>query len=92
MDLKSFKKHYKKSKSSDHSRPATDCIKAKAQEYVGKSDEDLISDIVREAKKSKQNGSLSETQLNQFAESVAPMLNQEQRARLQSVLNIIKNS
>ena len=91
MDFKSFNKNYRHS-SEQKTAPNGEDIRKKAQSYAGKSDDELLGDIMKTARQGKADGSIDDEQLQKFAESVAPMLNQEQRERLNRVLEMIKRS
>ena len=88
MDLKSFQKSHPNDQK--HKQDSTkDDLRKTAESYAQKTDNELLSEIIKTAQKGKADGSISNEDLNRFATSVSPMLNEEQRARLQSVLDII---
>ena len=90
MDFKSFKKQY--------DPPCDKCASRKeelqktAEEYAKMDDNSLLNEIMKTANKGKSEGSFSSEQLKQFAANVSPMLNAEQRARLNSVIEMINKS
>ncbi len=88
MDLKNFKSTYKSVDDLSEKANADD-VRKKAEQYATKSDDELLKDIMKTAAQGKANGSLDEQQLKTFVQSVSPMLSEEQRARLQSVIDII---
>ena len=88
MDLKNFKSTYKSVDDLSEKANADD-VRKKAEQYATKSDDELLKDIMKTAAQGKANGSLDEQQLKTFVQSVSQMLSEEQRARLQSVIDII---
>ena len=93
MDFMSFKKQHTSTKSTPaQPENSSDNIRKTAEEYAKKSDAELLRDIMQAANIGKKDGSLSEDKLRQFVTSVSPMLNDEQRARLNSVVKMINKS
>ena len=90
MDFRSFKKTRKADaepiKSNDGQ---TDNIRKTAEEYAKKSDSELLGEILKTASQGKQNGTLDKAQIESFVKRVSPMLNEEQRQRLNSVVEMI---
>lgn len=91
MDFKSFKNSTNKNTDKSEYFDEND-IKRTAQNYQGKSDGELLGDIFKMANEQKANGNLSDEKLKAFADSVSPMLNAEQRARLNGVLEMLKDN
>ncbi len=93
MDYMSFKKsRIKTNDSSQKAESANDDIRKTAEKYAQKNDPDLLREILQAANNGKKDGSLSEEKLRQFVTSVSPMLNDEQRARLNSVVEMINKN
>ena len=93
MDYMSFKKsRIKTNDSSPKAENANDDIRKTAEKYAQKNDPDLLREILQAANNGKKDGSLSEEKLRQFVTSVSPMLNDEQRARLNSVVEMINKN
>lgn len=90
MDFKSFHKNRKTEPTIDDPNEAE--IKKTAEKYAQKSDEELLGDIMKTAGQNRANGVLSDAQLQQFAESVSPMLNAEQKARLEKAIQMIRGN
>lgn len=88
MDLKSFKSNYHSQEKPNDAQNRDD-VRKKAEEYAAKSDDELLKEIMKTASQGKANGTLNEEQLKAFAQSVSPMLNEEQKARLKNVLDMI---
>lgn len=57
----------------------------------GKSEGQLLHTIIAEAEKSKMNGSLSNADLDNFYNSLAPMLDGFKRKKLKEVITRLKN-
>lgn len=56
----------------------------------GKSQNELMDEILRQAAKDKRDGKLSDKDLQNFFNSVAPMLNPEQIKKLKEIMNLLK--
>lgn len=91
MDFRSFNKGYH-DKPEQSATPNEDDIRKTAERYAGKSDEELLGDIMKTVRQGKADGSISDEQLQKFAESVTPILNQEQLDRLNAVLKMIRGN
>lgn len=90
MDFKSFKKtRNMQSSTSEQSENQTDNIRKTAEEYAKKSDPELLGEILKTASQGKQNGTLDKAQIENFVKRVSPMLNEEQRQRLNGVVEMI---
>lgn len=61
-------------------------IKKIADYYGEKGENQLVKDIFSSVVKQKTDGSLSNEQLKTFAKQLAPLLNEEQRARLNELI------
>ena len=88
MDFKSFKAT--RQQSSVHTDQED--LKKTAESYRGKSDEEILSEILKMANQGKANGTFSEEQLQKFTQSVSPMLTEEQKKRLDAVSELLKKS
>lgn len=69
------------------SREQMDDLVNQAKKYEGKSESELINELVDNYKK----GALSDTELEKFANQAGPMLNPAQRQKLQSILRRIRS-
>ena len=58
--------------------------------YQNLSQDELMSELLKEAGRLKQNGSLNESSLNMLQNTLAPMLSSEQNQQLNEILNKIK--
>ncbi len=65
-------------------------LKGMAKQYEGKSDAEILKDLSKAVEKGKQDGSLTNEKINNIASTIAPMLNKEQKAKLQKLMNTIK--
>jgi len=63
-----------------------------AKKYEGKSEEELMSDILKRAAQGKQDGSIDFNQLDNMTQKIAPMLNSEQQEKLSYIMNLIKGN
>ena len=90
MDFRSFKKNADQSEKARESFTRDDARET-AESYKNKSDSELLGDIFKVANEQKANGNLSDEKLRAFAESVAPMLNDEQKNRLNGVIEMLKD-
>ena len=71
---------------------AFDLLKSVASRYEGASEGDLISAILKEAKKAREEGRLSDKEIENFVYTISPMLNSSQRKQLETVVKQIKKS
>jgi len=88
MDFRNFKSNRKPLQ--DKEETSEDNIRRTAEKYANKSEDELLAEIMRLATENKRNGSLSEAQFDEFERNVMPMLNAEQRKRMESVLKMLK--
>lgn len=65
-------------------------LKGMAKQYEGKSDTEILKDLSRAVEKGKKDGSLTNEKIDNIASTIAPMLNREQKAKLQKLMNTIK--
>lgn len=70
---------------------AFELLKRVASKYEGASEGELISAIMQEARRAKERGELSEKEIENFVNSIYPMLNAKQRKQLNEVVQKIKN-
>ena len=67
-------------------------IKNFAGKYEGASENELLSEIMREAEKGRRNGTLSDSDIDRFKSMLEPMLNSSQRQKLHKVIEKIKKN
>lgn len=58
--------------------------------YAGKDDNELMRELLKVTDEQKRNGSFDRTSIDEAAESILPMLNDEQAKKLHRILNAIK--
>ncbi len=59
--------------------------------YEGKSADDIMKAILKEAEKGRKNGTLSDKDIDNFSDMISPMLTAEQRKTLEKVVKRLKN-
>lgn len=67
-----------------------DKLKGMAKQYEGKSDAEILKDLSKAVEKGKKDGSLTNEKIDNIASTIAPMLNNEQKAKLQKLMGVIK--
>ncbi len=67
-----------------------DLVGSLANRFDGKSQQDLIKAIYAEAKKGKQNGTLSNAQIDDFVSQLSPLLDDKKRKMLIKIANELK--
>lgn len=65
-------------------------VSSLAQRFDGKSQNELLMAIYNEAKKGKQNGTLSNADIDNFAMMLSPMLDDKKRKMLNKVVSELK--
>jgi len=66
---------------------AEELTRKMASAYHGKSNEEMLRNILLEAEKSKRAGTLSNAEIEQFYQTFSPMLDTSQRKRLRAVVD-----
>ena len=69
---------------------AFNLLKEVASRYEGASEQDLISAILKEAKSARDEGRLSDSEIENFVYTISPMLKPAQRKQLDKVIKQIK--
>ncbi len=59
--------------------------------YEGKSADEIMKAILKEAERGRKNGTLSDGDIDNFSEMISPMLTGEQRKTLDKVVKRLKN-
>ena len=105
MNIKDFSKNYQSqnnnnTKNTNSNPNYEDIINQNSQQasnlndtlnrYKDLSNQDLMSELMKEATKLKQNGSLNEDSLNLLKSTLSPMLTAEQNQQLDNIINMIK--
>lgn len=65
-------------------------LKSFADKYEGASQSEIISAILKEAEKGRRNGTLTDSDIDNFVMMLRPMLNQSQQKELDKVVAQIK--
>lgn len=71
---------------------AFEALNALAGKYEGASESEIMRAIYAEAKRSRKNGTLSNERIDEFVETISPMLSREQAQKLAAVAQKIKNT
>lgn len=61
-----------------------------AKKYQGKSEAEIADEIKRVAAQGKADGSLDMNRIENFAESLTPVLNREQKKKLDEIMSFLK--
>ena len=64
---------------------------ALSAKYEGKSGEDLMKAIIKEAEKGRKNGTLTDKDIDNFADAISPMLTEKQLKTLNAVVKRLKS-
>lgn len=65
-------------------------LRETAKRYEGKSEDELMGEILRQASLGKKTGKLSQQDIDNFYQNVYPMLSRDQRRKLDSIIKKIK--
>ncbi len=96
MDLKKFlsKKnktvHNKQPNMNDIDKDSVTNMKKTVSEYSSKSEDELLDELKRVADENRQSGELDNEKLDGFANQVAPMLDEEQRKKMEQLISMLK--
>ena len=85
--MKSFKEY---EGAEEKTATAEDLTKQIARAYNGKSNADMLKNILAEAEKGKRAGTLSNEEIEAFYQSFSPMLDGAQRKRLRVIIDRLK--
>ncbi len=89
--MRNFKDFNSSSKNNTLNGDAMNILKNFASKYEGASEQDLVSAILKEAEKGKKNGTLKDSDIDNFASMLAPMLNPMQKRQLEKIVKTIKS-
>ena len=67
-----------------------DLVKSLSQKFDGKSQNELFSAIYKEAEKGKRNGTLSNADLDRFAQTLSPFLDDKKKGYLNKIVKELK--
>ena len=93
--MQDFNEYVRKNASSNSNRSnpnknLMDLVTSLASKYDGKNTAELIKAIYQEAKKGKENGTLTNVEIDNFASMLAPMLDDKKRKMLYKIVNELK--
>ena len=93
--MQDFNEYVRKNASSNSNRPnpnknLMDLVTSLASKYDGKNTAELIKAIYQEAKKGKENGTLTNVEIDNFASMLAPMLDDKKQKMLYKIVNELK--
>ncbi|MBQ8291496.1 MAG: hypothetical protein IJX88_03175 [Clostridia bacterium] len=89
--MKSFKDYAKTTpQEKEEVATAEELAKKIASAYHGKSNADMLRNILAQAEKSKRAGTLSNEEIENFYRSFSPMLDSSQRKKLRAVVDRLK--
>lgn len=94
-DLKNFQSTKKDSSKSQDSETVNkkevneDKIKKMIDDRSGKSEEELMSELKSEVKKSRSQGKFNQNEIDNFKKTVLPFLTEEQKSRLDEIIKAI---
>lgn len=71
-------------------RGMNDILSAASKEFAGKNENDLMNELMGQVMQGRQDGSFTPEALQQFIRSVSPMLNGQQKQKLNDIVRRIK--
>lgn len=84
-DLRSFANRKNPKQVNAQQQVQAEQILKQAERFQGKSDAQLMAQLKAEINKGKQDGSFNQETMQQFMAQVAPMMNAEQRKKLEAI-------
>ena len=88
--LRNFKQSTDESKLNNEQKEQLEKLKGIAKKYEGKSDNDILKDLSQAVQKGKKDGTLTNEKIDSIASTIAPMLNSEQKNKLNRLMQTIK--
>ncbi len=89
--MRSFKDYASQTpKNTQETASAEELTKKIASAYNGKSNADMLRNILTEAEKSKRAGTLSNAEIENFYQTFSPMLDSAQRKKLRAIVDKLK--
>ena len=89
-DFNSFKSNRQSVESESLGGSPYDIFASLSKKYEGKSSDELMQAIIKQAEIGRKNGTLSDEDIDNFASTVAPLLNEKQRKTLKTVVARLK--
>ncbi len=59
-------------------------------QYSGMNESELMGELSKKVSEGRKNGSFTDESLSEFVKNISPMLNAEQKSKLQSIINKLK--
>lgn len=87
---KSIKSGTKRSQASSDSPELRKDVDELMQRYSGRSEDELMSELIKVTDQQKRSGQFSEAELSAAESSIMPYLNEEQQAKLKQILDAIR--
>ena len=85
-----FNEYSKNNTGAENQTDLFNIISALAKQYDGKGQAELIKAIYKEAEKGKKQGTLTNADIDKFANTISPFLDQKQRAMLSKIVKELK--
>lgn len=89
-DYKNARSNNSDSKNLQIDEKSANVLKNFLRGYEGKSKTDIVSEIVKVAEKNRKEGKLTDEDLDNFATTLSPMLNAEQKSELNKIISRLK--
>ena len=89
-DFNNFKSNKKKVENQSFSGSPYEMFASLSKQYEGKSSDELMQAIIKQAEIGRRNGTLTDRDIDNFASTVAPLLNDKQRKTLSVVVAKLK--
>ena len=67
-----------------------EAMKNTAAKYRGKSEEELMRELKQTVQKDKASGTLTDKKMENFQKKISPMLNEQQRKKLEKIIKELK--
>lgn len=67
-----------------------EAMKNTAAKYRGKSEEELMRELKQTVQKDKASGTLTDKKMDNFQKKISPMLNEQQRKKLEKIMKELK--
>ncbi len=88
--LRNFNQQTEENKLNNEQKEQLEKLKGMAKRYEGKSDSDILKDLSQAVQKGKRDGTLTNEKIDSIASTIAPMLNNEQKDKLNKLMQTIK--
>ena len=85
-----FKQYVQQKKGNVQEPPGADQVRAQMSQFEGKSEQELMSELMRSVEQGKQDGSFTPEAAEAFMKKVSPMLDDAQRARMRQLMGMLK--